>query len=184
MSEAFEGLLRRGLAARREHRLQDARRLLRDAVATGREEACGTDLARALTAVGQTERDLQRGDIALAYYEEAAAIYRAKSDSLKVAHTVRHIADIQFELGRADLAEPHYHEALAIYRSHEEISQLELANAVRGLALLKGGLGETQVAKELWAEARDLYAAVNVKEGVAESSRRLALLAQNPRQSV
>jgi hypothetical protein len=53
-----------------------------------------------------------------------------------------------------------------------------LANAIRGLAILKHDSGAVGQAKLLWTEARDLYAIVNVNEGVAESSRRLALLSQ------
>jgi hypothetical protein len=74
------------------------------------------------------------------------------------------------------LAEPCYHEALTIYRAHKETPPLDLANAIRGLALLKSNAGEVEEARALWAEARDLYAAVNVEAGVKESSRRLALL--------
>jgi hypothetical protein len=51
-----------------------------------------------------------------------------------------------------------------------------LANAIRGLAILKSDTADAEAARALWEEARDLYAAVNVKAGVAESNRRLALL--------
>jgi len=69
-----------------------------------------------------------------------------------------------------------YHEALGIYRSHAETPPLDLANAIRGLAILKSDTADAEAARALWEEARDLYAAVNVKAGVAESNRRLALL--------
>ena len=64
-----------------------------------------------------------------------------------------------------------YREALAIYRRNERTPPLDLANALRGFALLKGRSAE---ANALWQEARDLYAAVGVEAGVAESSGRLA----------
>lgn len=84
--------------------------------------------------------------------------------------------DILWEEGRLDLAEPCYHEALQIYRAGRRTPPLDLANAIRGLAILKEDTGVTEEAKRLWAEARSLYAAVDIKEGVAESSARLARL--------
>ncbi|MFZ0802782.1 MAG: hypothetical protein WBQ09_08105 [Terriglobales bacterium] len=53
-----------------------------------------------------------------------------------------------------------------------------MANAIRGFAILKGDSGEVKEATLLWQEAKELYAAVKVEAGVAESSRRLALLEQ------
>jgi tetratricopeptide (TPR) repeat protein len=134
------------------------------------------NLAHALTGLAQIERDLGNTNAALRLYEEADPIYRAENDLLRLAHTVRHVADIHQDMGQLDLAEPHYHEALNIYRSHKETPPLDLANAVRGLALLKSESGNTEEARRLWQEARDLYAAVNVEAGVKESTRRLAML--------
>ena len=74
------------------------------------------------------------------------------------------------------LAELCYIEAIAIYRSNEHPATLDLANALRPLAILKDDAGEVEAAKRLWAEARDFYAAGNVQEGVAESSGRLTRL--------
>src|ERR1700690_2527405 len=175
MSDTVENLLQRALQARREHRLDDAKRDLVDAVALCR-KAGGQDLARALTALGQIERDQRQNDAALQHYEEAVTIYRAAGNPLKLAHTIRHVADILRETGRAKLAEPRYDEALALYRSHPETPPLDLANAIRGLALLKSDSKKNEDARALWQEARELYAAVNVEAGVTESNRRLALL--------
>jgi hypothetical protein len=98
---------------------------------------------------------------------------------LKLAHVIRHAGDIQRHERRAELAELLYHQALALYRSHET-PPLELANAIRSLAILKSDAGEAESARLLWEEARELYALVKVDAGVAESSRRLALLAPKP----
>ena len=70
-----------------------------------------------------------------------------------------------------------YQEALALYRSNEDTRPLELANAIRSLAVLKGEAAEIEEATKLWREAHDLYLAVNVAAGVAESAARLAILA-------
>jgi tetratricopeptide (TPR) repeat protein len=126
--------------------------------------------------LGQIARDRRRSDAALLHYEEAVALYRAEGDALKLAHTVRHVGDIYREASHPDLAESRYQEALALYHSHKETPPLELANAIRGLAILKCDAGEVDVARALWEEARDLYEAVNVAAGVAESNSRLAQL--------
>lgn len=109
-------------------------------------------------------------EAALTHYGEAAAIYPAEGDELRLAHTVRHVGDILREAGRPEPAEPCYREALAIYRRNERTPPLDLANAIWGFTRLKGRSAE---AKALWQEARDLYAAVGVEAGVAESSGRL-----------
>lgn len=178
MSDAAHHLLAQAAQARRESRLVDAKQHLVEAVALCRQEGDGAALGRALAASGQIERDLKNIDAALHRYEQAVAIYRATGDMLRLAHAVRHLGDIHQDAGRADLAEPCYEEALDLYRRDERTPPLDLANAVRGLALLKGSAGESEQARSLWTEARDLYLSVNVTVGVAESSRRLALLTQ------
>jgi tetratricopeptide (TPR) repeat protein len=177
MSDSLEALLAQASQARREHRFADAKSDLLKALEICRSSANNIDLARTLKALGQIERDMDHAEAALSLYQEAAAIYRAQGDELGLAHTVRHVADIQQELGRTDLAEPLYREALAIYRAHPEARGLDLANAIRGLAILTFDGGNDNESKTLWQEARELYASASVQAGVTESSRRLALLA-------
>ena len=162
--------------ARRENRPNDARQDLIEAVALCRREGNGIELAGALADLGQIERDLHCNDAALKNYEEAAAIYCAAGDVLDWAHTVRHVGDILRNMGRKDLAEPYFRTALDLYRGDARTAPLDLANTLRGYALLMDDNGESVRAKPLWQEARDLYAAVGVDAGVKESSRRLALL--------
>jgi len=160
--------------ARSERRLADAERDWLQAVSLCREAGTSAQLAAALTAVGQIERDLHRLDSALFRYQEAAALYRAGDDPLKLAHTVRHVADIAREMKRPDVSAPAYDQSLAIYRSHPNTPPLDLANAIRGFAILQSDAGDLDRARSLWTEARDLYAAVGVEAGVAECDRRLA----------
>src|SRR5271156_1274894 len=156
MSDRLDGLLRDAAQARREDRQADAKRLLVEAVEMCRKGESRSDLAKALTGLGQIERDLHNNKAALGHYEEALAIYRAEGDALKVAHTVRHVGDIQRNEGHRELAEPCYREALRIYRGDERTPPLDLANAIRGLAILTFDAGEAEEAKTLWREARDL----------------------------
>ncbi len=90
---------------------------------------------------------------------------------------MRHLGDIHRDAGRDDLAALCYEEALSIYRAQGETVPLDLANTVRPFVLLKEKAGELEQARRLWSEARDLYAACNVPQGVAECSRRLSHLA-------
>ena len=176
MREQAEKLRQRAFAARREKRLADASKDLIEAVALCRQSGEEVDLATTLTALGQIERDLKNMEAARKNYEEAAAIYRAKKDVLRLAHTIRHLGDIHRHQKEGVIAEQHYREALQLYRGDSNTPPLDLANAIRGFAILKDDSGERDQARQLWQEARDLYVQVDVKEGVAEASRRLERL--------
>ncbi|HEY2118477.1 MAG TPA: hypothetical protein VGH37_04770 [Candidatus Acidoferrum sp.] len=104
-------------------------------------------------------------------YEEAVALFRQIDEPLVLAHTVRHLGDVYREEGFTDLAESCYHEALALYRNHQERLPLDLANAIRSLAVLR-----SEQAKALWEEACDIYAAFRIEAGVKEATARIAAL--------
>ena len=176
MSSRAETLLMQGHQARRERRLDDAKRIFVEAVEAARLSKDRPWLAQAYTDLGRVERDLRETGAALLHYEEAAAVYRKLDDPLRLAHTVRHVADILRESGQLEPAGSSYREALEIYRAHPETPPLDLANAIRGYALLQEELGQKQKAVSLWRAARELYAAVNVQAGVDESDRRIERL--------
>lgn len=178
MSDIADELLRRAREARSENRLTNARRDLLEAVDLLRKDGVRTELANALRALGEIDRKLSDAVAARQHYEEAVAILREADDPFTLAHTVRHLGDVHYDAGRAPLAEPCYVEALTIYRGHEHAPPLDFANAVRSLAVLKDEAGEIEEATSLWQEARDLYEAVDVQAGIAESSARLSRLAR------
>jgi len=109
-------------------------------------------------------------------YQEAVSLHRRLDRPLVLAHTIRHVADILRNQAQLDLASSNYAEALAIYRAHAETPPLDLANALRGYALLKASNGEQEGAAKLWQEAGVLYAAAGVEAGVAESEAQVARL--------
>ncbi|HJZ99986.1 MAG TPA: tetratricopeptide repeat protein [Candidatus Solibacter sp.] len=111
------------------------------------------------------------GAMARLCYEEAVILFREADEPLLLAHTVRHLGDVYLEQGRPDLAEPCYHEALGIYRNHADESSLDMANAVRSLAVLRW-----EQAKTLWEEARTLYTGLSIEAGIKESTARVAAL--------
>lgn len=176
MASAVDTLLHEGYGARREGKRLDAKRLFVEALDLSRTTEDQDATAQALTGLGRIERDLGNGDIALKCYEEAAEIYRFRQNVLQFAHTIRHVGDIHYEAHHFDLAELQFREALAIYRAHPETPPLDLANAIRGYALLKGATGDIQQARTLWREAGNLYAQLDVQAGVEESQRKLTAL--------
>lgn len=170
-------LIEQGYQARRENRLAEAEHHFREAVRFFREGGDSVSLARALTGLGQIERDLGRLEAALEDYSEAVWLYRDTGKPLVLAHTIRHVGDILRNQNQLAQAASHYEEALGIYRAHPETPPLDLGNALRGYALLQAGLGEMGAAKDLWLEARALYGEVGVQAGIDEADAQLARLA-------
>lgn len=136
-----------------------------------------SDDAASMRALAERERAAGRGDRAIAAYEEAVALLRREDDLLRLAHTIRHLGDVHVEENHLTAAEPCYSEALRIYRGAAEAPVLDLANAIRSMAVLKERVGERAEAAALWVEAGRLYERANVEAGVKESTRRAALLA-------
>jgi tetratricopeptide (TPR) repeat protein len=187
MSSQAVSLLNQGHQARREHRLADAKQTYAQAADLCRKVNDSALLAQSLKRLGGIERDLNEIGAALQLYQEAAAIQRTLNEPLDLAHTIRHVGDILRESNQLTPALPCYEEALSIYRNHSETGTLDLANTLRGFALLKSTLGETDAAIALWQEAGTLYNQVwqelgspskesDLAPGIAESKRQIALL--------
>jgi len=85
-----------------------------------------------------------------------------------LAHAIRHLADIHRDLGDTPSAESCYREALSLYRDLPDVGPVDLANAIRPLALLLESQGKSGEARSLFEEARGLYATGGVQAGVAE----------------
>ena len=187
MDTVIESLLNEGYQARREHRLADAKRAYTEAVDLCRASNDQAHLAQSLTRLGGIERDLHEIDLSLAHYQEAADIYRRLNDPLSLAHTIRHVGDILRESGQIEPALPCYEEALRIYRNDRETGSLDLANTLRGFALLQTQREKIAEAIELWKEAGALYNQVwqepgspykeaDLTPGILESREQIALL--------
>ena len=173
---SLEDLIASGYEARKDRRPEQAKEIFREAVRLSRNSADPMLLASSLTGLGQIERDLDNNNAALEHYREAVGILKGEPNRLRFAHTIRHLADILREDGSAEEAAPCYEEALRVYREYTETPPLDLANTLRGFALLKVRLGETEQANSLWQEARSLYESLGVRAGVEESERHIAHL--------
>ena len=174
MAEDLESLLAAGAKARSERRLDDAFRAYQHAANQARDGGLEHQLIGALSGLGQIERDRGALDAASRHYVAALAVCRDYGHPLLVAHTARHLGDIYRENGMSDQAEPLLKESIALYRSSLDTKVLDLANALRPLALLHVSLGNNEAAGQLWRESRALYSAINVIDGVSECDAHLA----------
>ena len=100
----------------------------------------------------------------------------ANSPASAVRPQCRHAADVLREQGRRDESDRLYAEVLETYRASQGAVRLDLANALRGYALLKGQTGAVEEACRLWREAGDLYHSENVDAGVDECAKQIAAL--------
>ena len=132
------------------------------------------DAIRSLKALAQIERDTRNPKAALPLYEQAVVLCRRIDDVPLLAHTIRHLGDVHLDLENLLDAEACYVEALTLYRASPRASRLDLANAIRPMAILKGRIGDADAARHLWEEARDLYRSLGIEAGVAECSANLA----------
>ena len=171
-----ESLLEQGRNAKSERRPEDARGAFQEALTEchGNEE--GPLVATLYEELAYVERNLRDLESAERHYRKASELYRGLGNLLKTAHTIRHVADILREQSKRDESALLYAEALEIYRNHPETPPLDLANAIRGFALLKEDQEDRAQAACLWQEAGKLYELTGIEAGVAESRRRIFLL--------
>ena len=127
-----------------------------------------------LTTLGQVARGMRDHELARRSYAEALALARDAGEPLQLAHVVRHFGDVLSEQHDWVAAEPCYDEALALYRANPTGPRLDLANALRAAAVLKGHMDQPMAARALWAQALPLYQQAGVEAGVTECQRHLS----------
>ena len=174
MTETFKDLFARGYQARRENRLADSRAVFIEAVRKAAIEADRPSLAEALSGLAQAERGIGNLEAAGHHYANAVVLYRELALRDRLAYALRHQADILRATGKVVEAEPLYREAEEIYRQLGESASLDLANTLRGLALVNDSSAKINASKALWQEARELYSKCNVEAGVAECDQMLS----------
>ena len=173
-----EILLDEGRSAKSRHCLEEARSLFQQGLGESAQSDDRALRARLFEELAYVERSMCDLDAAREHYLQSSEIYRGLDNPLKTAHTIRHAADILREQKRTDQAVPLYSEALAIYRSHEKTPPLDLANAIRGFALLKEDAGDRAQALSLWREVAELYRLVGIDAGISESATRIQSLSE------
>lgn len=165
--------------------LDEARQLLRQAVDASVAEDDNVQRAHALHLLAHVEVDAGDRTAARRLWEESVALLRTGDDSLQLAHKLRHLGDLLREEGDLEAASTILDEALALYREHAPADRtrssdtLDLANAVRRVALLREAQGRPEAAA-LWREARELYGALGLGEGVEEADQHLNAVKPGP----
>jgi tetratricopeptide (TPR) repeat protein len=174
VTETINDLIARGYKASREDRLADSRAAFIEAIRKAAIEADQLSLAEALCGLAQAERGIGNPVAAGHHYANAALLYRELGLRERLAYAIRHEADIFRETGKVVEAEPLYVEAEEIYRELGEKATLDLANTLRGLALVNESTAKLDLSKSFWQEARELYAKCSVDAGVAECDQKLS----------
>ena len=126
----------------------------------------------------QFESDHNKLSKALEYCQQSLNFYRKANKLDKVAHSIRHLADLQRRLGKNSVAESNYREAIDIYRNNPQTDTGDLANALRGFALVLEQLNKITEAMSVWEEARELYHKCGIQAGVDEAEDKLESLRQ------
>jgi tetratricopeptide (TPR) repeat protein len=171
-----ESLLDQGRVAKKQHRLKYAQSLFRKALDESRSSDNRQLRATLYAELAYVERTLRELDHSITHYLQAAEIWHELEQPLRRAHSVRHAADILREQGKQQESGRLYVEALETYRANRDSPRLDLANAIRGFALLKTQMGCTREALTLWEEARNLYQTGNIQAGVDECTAQIASL--------
>ncbi len=174
MTGDFKEQFAQGYRARREGRAADSRAIFIKVVRSAAEDADRPSLAEALCGLGQAERDIGNLEASGHHYGNAVILYRQIGPPERLAYALRHQADVLREECRPAEAEPLFLEAETIYRQLGEDATLDLANTLRGLALVNQALVKPDTARARWLEARALYARCSIDAGVAECDKRLS----------
>jgi len=176
MGETFKEQFAQGYKARREGRAADSRAIFIKGVRDAAEAGDQPSLAEALCGLGQAERDIGNLEAARHHYANAAVLYRQIGPPARLAFALRHEADILRELCLPAEAEPLYVEAEGIYRQQGEEAELDLANTLRGLALVNESTRRPDESISFFQQACELYAKCGVEAGVAECNKRISHL--------
>jgi tetratricopeptide (TPR) repeat protein len=183
--DSAKDLLSRGEAARRERRMEDARRAFAAASEYYDRHGPAEMRIHALTRRAQIERDTGNYNQAIDFQKEALDLLRSTGGP-GLAHTLRHLADMLQDAGQNEEAAPYYAEMMSRYEAAPGTPPLEMANAIRSLAVHAERMGDRDGAKRLWTEARERYAKLDQlflemtgrhrNPGMEEATRRLAAL--------
>jgi hypothetical protein len=112
---------------------------------------------------------------ATALYEEAAESFQAEQQFERWAHALRHAAEFAVRAGDGATGLREARAVVEYYRGTPPTA-LEMANALRVMAMAEAAAGERDNAREHWSEARVLYVDAGVADGVLEADRHVALL--------
>jgi len=165
-------LLEEAWNKRRVGNYDEARQLVKKAQELSKEDDYNS-LGRIFHIYAQLESDHDNYRKALEFYQQSLGFYKKANNSDKIAHSSRHIADLQRTLGNDADSETNYTEAIGIYRANSQTKTGDLANALRGYALVLEKRSKISEAKTAWEATKKLYQACNLQAGIDEANRKL-----------
>ena len=173
----IDALVSQAWQARRDEQLDKAQTLLLEAVGLCRTDTLmKAELVNILRKLAHVHQDLGEVDAAVTVLTEANDLCSELDDDHLSAHTLRHLGDVYRSKGMLEEADPVYAEALAYYQNADTISELDLANALRSMALLRELQNDAEQAVFYWRQAQYYYQATHIQPGVAECEDRIAAL--------
>lgn len=111
--------------------------------------------------------------VALEFNQKSIDYYTKAKNLDKMAHSIRHRADLlaaQNELNEAYIS---YSKSIELYRSNSDTKDGDLANALRGYALILEEMGTVDNALSIWVEIRQIYTTHNLTEGMEEAESKI-----------
>lgn len=128
---------------------------------------------RAFHILAQFEADQDEYKTALNYYQQSLAFYEKTPFKDKVAHSLRHVADTFYSLNEIEEARSRYENVLEIYSAQEETNDVDMANALRGYALVLEKQDEKAAAVKEWSTILTIYEKYNLKSGITEAKSKI-----------
>jgi len=131
---------------------------------------------RAFHILAQFEADQDEYKNALNYYQQSLAFYQKTDLQDKVAHSLRHVADTFYSLNNIEEARSQYESVIEIYHSQENTNDVDIANALRGYALVLEKQNEKVAAAKEWATILSIYEKYNLQAGIKEAKQKITRL--------
>lgn len=124
----------------------------------------------------QFDWDHEQLNQALAYCQQSLNYYKRANNRERIAHSTRHMADLQRHLNQYNESELNYRQAIEFYKSASSVHPGNLANTLRGFAILLELQEKFEEAINAWEETKELYLTCNLQEGVDEANQKLKAL--------
>ena len=175
MKSEVANLLEKAWVKRREEKYEEVESLLAEA-----RELCGEEDFDALGRIYHIymQIDYDKGDFtkALDFCHQSLMYYKKLGLPEKIAHSTRHLADLQCHLGQHAESENNYQKAINMYKESSSLQAGNLANALRGFAIVLENLNKLNEARTTWSEVKTLYQSLGIQAGVDEASDRMDAL--------
>lgn len=170
-------LLREAWVKRGEKRYDDAQALVKEA-----QGLCKKDDYNSLGSIFHVYRQLEsdQGNYlkAVELNQESLNYFKKGNNMQGITHAMRHLADLQCQIGKLADAEGNYREVIDIYRDNPSTHAGNLANGLRGFAVLLEKRGKIKESITVWKETKELYSSIHLQEGVDEAKNKIASLSK------